>query len=111
MRFIQQWSEGTKIEYELHEDAELNTILEEFQNFLRACGYVIEYNQVIDLVTVDDDFCTEEEAKLVKANAHIRELQEALQWCSGSDDFHEGGIAREGWLRLCAPLLKGRDDE
>lgn len=39
--------------------------------------------------------------------AEIERLREALQWCSGSADFNEGGIAREGWLKLCAPLLTG----
>lgn len=41
--------------------------------------------------------------------AAIREaaLMEALIWCSAASDFQEGGIAREGWLKLCAPLLKG----
>lgn len=29
----------------------------------------------------------------------LKELREALQWCSGSSDFSEGGIAREGWLK------------
>jgi len=32
-------------------------------------------------------------------------LVEALQWCSAASDFQEGGQAREGWLKLCAPLL------
>lgn len=35
----------------------------------------------------------------------VTRLQAALQWCSGSDDFQEGGKAREGWLKVCAPLL------
>lgn len=37
--------------------------------------------------------------------AHIAKLEEALIWCSGSPDFGEGGQAREGWLKLCKPLL------
>ena len=36
---------------------------------------------------------------------------EALQWCSGSADFNEGGVAREGWLKVCAPLLKGESHD
>lgn len=39
--------------------------------------------------------------------AEIERLLAALQWCSGSADFNAGGIAREGWLTLCAPLLTG----
>ena len=44
------------------------------------------------------------EAKLAKA-------LEALLWCSGSADFNEGGVAREGWLKVCAPLLKGESHD
>ncbi len=46
----------------------------------------------------------EHEAKLAKA-------LEALLWCSGSADFNEGGVARKGWLKVCAPLLKGESHE
>ena len=46
----------------------------------------------------------EHEAKLAKA-------LEALLWCSGSADFNEGGVAREGWLKVCAPLLKGESHD
>jgi len=36
----------------------------------------------------------------------IDKLIEALQWCSGSDDFqHPDGKARLGWEKLCKPLL------
>jgi len=58
--------------------------------------------------------------QLDEAADHIEELKaklakevDALIWCSGSRDFAEGGIAREGWLKLCAPIinadLKGGD--
>lgn len=40
--------------------------------------------------------------------AELKALREALIWCSGSNDFNEGGIAREGWLKLCRPLLETR---
>jgi hypothetical protein len=32
---------------------------------------------------------------------------EALIWCSASQDFQEGGQAREGWLKICKPLIDG----
>ena len=51
MKFTHQHSNGTKIEIEMAEHASMYAILEEFQNFLRACGYMIEYNQVL---TIDD---------------------------------------------------------
>lgn len=37
--------------------------------------------------------------------AKLDKFIEALIWCSGSPDFNDGGQAREGWLKLCAPLL------
>jgi hypothetical protein len=35
----------------------------------------------------------------------VKPYVDALIWCSGSADFNEGGFAREGWQKLCAPLL------
>jgi hypothetical protein len=45
------------------------------------------------------------------ARAKLEELRQALLWCSGSADFNEGGVAREGWLKVCAPLLKGESHD
>ena len=36
----------------------------------------------------------------------IKKYKDALIWCSGSDDFQVGGKAREGWEKICLPLLK-----
>jgi hypothetical protein len=44
-----------KIEMEVHDDSTLDEVLEEFENFLRACGYVIEYNQVLTMVDMDNE--------------------------------------------------------
>jgi len=43
--------------------------------------------------------------KLAALEQRVERLEDALIWCSSSDDFQEGGKAREGWLKLCAPLL------
>ena len=44
--------------------------------------------------------------KLVKAFEDILDKYiDALIWSSGSADFAEGGQAREGWLKICQPLL------
>ena len=43
-----------KIEMEVHDECTLNEVLEEFQAFLRACGYVIEYNKTLDIVDIDE---------------------------------------------------------
>jgi hypothetical protein len=49
MKFTHQHSNGTKIEIEMLEEPHLDDVLEEFQNFLRACGYGIENNQCLFL--------------------------------------------------------------
>ena len=36
---------------------------------------------------------------MMKAKELIKELKEALIWCSGAEDFQEGGKARIGWLK------------
>lgn len=54
MKFTHQHSDGTKIEIEMAEHASMDAVLEEFQNFLRACGYVIEYDKVLCVVSMDD---------------------------------------------------------
>jgi hypothetical protein len=41
-----------------------------------------------------------------KYKAEVEELVDALIWCSGSNDFNEGGVAREGWLKCCQPLIQ-----
>lgn len=39
-------------------------------------------------------------ARVRELEAALTEHQEALIWCSGSDDFQEGGKARVGWLKI-----------
>ena len=53
MKSSHQHSNGTKIEIEMAEHASMDAVLEEFQNFLRACGYVIEYDQCLVLDNMD----------------------------------------------------------
>lgn len=45
------------------------------------------------------------EAERDAALAMVARAEEALIWCSGSSEFAESGIAREGWVRLVQPLL------
>jgi len=65
----------------------------------------------------DDEDCArrlsqliEEMAKTARADADKAAAVEALIWCSGSQDFAEGGVARNGWLKLCAPIIRARGD-
>ena len=45
---------GTEIVMKVHDDSPLDEVLENFQDFLRVCGYVIEYNQCLVLENMDD---------------------------------------------------------
>ena len=54
MKFTHQHSDGTKIEIEMSENASMDVVLGEFENFLRACGYVIEYDKALCVVSMDD---------------------------------------------------------
>tara|TARA_R110002153_G_scaffold3244_8_gene15808 strand:- start:752 stop:919 length:168 start_codon:yes stop_codon:yes gene_type:complete len=49
MKFTHQHSNGTKIKIEMLEEPSIDAVLEEFQNFLRACGYVMDYNNYLVL--------------------------------------------------------------
>lgn len=41
----------------------------------------------------------------------VRKLRNALLFCSGAEDFQIGGKAREGWEKLCVPLLQGNSEK
>ncbi len=41
----------------------------------------------------------------------VRKLRGALAWCSAADDFQIGGKAREGWEKLCVPLLQSGSEK
>lgn len=58
---------------------------------------------------------TEMHLEIERLSDKLAKALEALLWCSGSNDFNEGGIARKGWLKVCAPILfaeltGGKDD-
>lgn len=50
-------------------------------------------------------------ARIEELTAKLAEFRHALLWCGGSADFNDGGVAREGWLKVCAPLLEGESHE
>lgn len=53
MKFSRHDTHGVRTEIEIHDDSTLDEVLEEFQNFLRACGYAIEYDKRLVLETVE----------------------------------------------------------
>ena len=76
-----------------------------FQYALDDGFYVIEEQALKQFIK---DLLEKEEKELV---GRIEKLEDALIWCSGSEDFQKGGKARKGWLKICRPLLsslKGR---
>lgn len=54
MKFIKHSTSGTKVEIEISDESTLDEVLGEFENFLRACGYTIEYDKALDLVDMDE---------------------------------------------------------
>jgi hypothetical protein len=54
MKFSRGKVNETKIDFEVDDYSTLDEVLEEFQNFLRGCGYVIEYNQCLTIVDMDE---------------------------------------------------------
>ena len=60
--------------------------------------------------TIDSEVIRQAADALEAAEAKLARMEEALIWCSGSEDFQDGGKARKGWLKLCAPLIWGEDD-
>ena len=54
MKFSRCRDTGTKIEIEVDDHLTMDEVLDEFQNFLRGCGYVIEYNQCLTFVDMDE---------------------------------------------------------
>ena len=55
MKFSRCSDNGTKIEIEVAEHSTIDEVLDEFQNFLRGCGYLIEYNQCLTIVDMDEN--------------------------------------------------------
>ena len=53
MKFSTENHRGVKTEMEIPDDCTLDEVLDWFQQFLRACGYAIEYNKVLDMVDMD----------------------------------------------------------
>ena len=54
MKFIKCSDDGTRIEVEIPAHLTIDEVLDEFQNFLRACGYVIEYNKVLYIADMNE---------------------------------------------------------
>ncbi len=52
-------------------------------------------------------FCLEEDGNAaLRGKPLLRECLDALNWCSGSDDFQLGGKAQLGWDKGVRPLQK-----
>lgn len=60
--------------------------------------------------TVGEELRTALSQAVAERDARIAALEDALIWCSGSEDFQAYGKAREGWLKICKPLLTPSSD-
>lgn len=54
MRFSRESHNGVKTTVEVSDDMTLDEVLDEFQKFLLACGYVIEFDKVLTVVSMDE---------------------------------------------------------
>jgi hypothetical protein len=43
--------------------------------------------------------------RIIELQEEVERLRAALIWCSGARDFQPDGEAREGWLKVCKPLI------
>ncbi len=57
--------------------------------------------QLSNAVTIARDYKVE----IKRLRSELVKYDEALLWCSAASDFHPGGYAREGWERICQPLI------
>lgn len=54
MKFINEnENTGTKITFDVCQEATIEEVLEDFQNFLSACGYVIDRNECLVMEKMD----------------------------------------------------------
>ena len=51
----------SRIEFQISDESTLDEVLEAMTSFLRACGYTIEYNKMLDLVNVANDWNEKDE--------------------------------------------------
>lgn len=54
MKFISENLTGTKVTVEISDDSTIDQALDAFMDFLRAAGYVIDYNKTLVLEDYDD---------------------------------------------------------
>lgn len=54
MKFISENLAGTKVTVEISDDSTIDQALDAFMDFLRAAGYVIDYNKTLVLEDYDD---------------------------------------------------------
>jgi len=53
MKFIREY-ESNRIEMDIPDYLTVDEVLKEFENFMRACGYVIDYNKQLVLEDIDE---------------------------------------------------------
>lgn len=83
-------------------------IATELMNGIQRKGNFLVSRKQMIIMAITAAIQSERDAKSKEAEGlreRIAQLEDALIWCSGSNDFAPGGKAREGWERICKPLL------
>ncbi len=105
---------GTIHSYEVYDDTYFIVVDDGKKTHLHVSPFEIEPVEPSSLARqkAAQAWCTPKtssidmDTRLAEAFAKILdEYIGALQWCSGSKDFHEGGTAEKGWDKLCRPLI------
>jgi len=83
-------------------DASLGGI--EVESTIVANSHTLEPHEALNLAMLLTR-AVSEVRHMRQYESDVGALVEALEWCGGSSDFQEGGVARAGWLRVVKPLL------
>jgi hypothetical protein len=83
--------------------ATINRIREEFLEWCKEDPALELANGVGSFENIADWFLPKID-ELLKSQREV--YKDALIWCSGSEDFQIEGKAREGWEKICLPLIK-----
>ena len=67
-------------------------------------------DKLLDIVTPLNETILALAEKNAALEQQVEQYRDELIWCSGAGDFQEEGIARWGWLKLCAPLLASQEE-
>jgi len=77
-----------------------------FRAFNTAVDKLCVLIDKIDNTKNENKNCRIKEEDVPILTTELDKYQDALMWCSGSEDFAPGGKAHMGWMKICKSLLK-----